>query len=102
MQNKYQLSSHQKDYLRKNSAAIQVKLKEKVKERNVLCGNGHFGKWAYTLYKCVTKAKGWNQLVSKTAVLGPAQIARLSFKRVLTSKSMWWIAGIIATLDIGS
>jgi hypothetical protein len=69
-----------------------------LKVRAVLGGVGHFGKWGYTLAKCVSKAKGWNQLVAKTAAYGPAQIAKLSFARTIASRSMWWISGIIATV----
>jgi hypothetical protein len=47
------------DHLRKNIASIRVKIAEKVKVRNVLCGVGHFAKWGYTLSICVNKAKGW-------------------------------------------
>ena len=66
--------------------------------RNALCAVGHYGKWAYTLARCITRAGGWNQLVAKTAAYGPAQIAKLSLAKTITSRSMWWVTGIIATV----
>jgi len=69
-----------------------------VKVRNALCEVGHYGKWAYTLARCITKAGGWNQLVAKTAAYGPAQIAKLSLAKTITSRSMWVVTGAIAAI----
>ena len=69
--------------------------------RNVLCGSGHVGKWAYTLAQCVSKAKGWAPLVAKTSAYAPLELAKLSFTKSIASSSMWWVTGAIATIEVG-
>jgi hypothetical protein len=95
------LSAHQIDHLRKNVVSIRAELKEKVIIRNVLCGAGHVAKWGYTLQQCISGAKGWAKLVSKTAAFGPTQLAKLSFGKAIASKSMWWITAAIAAVEVG-